>query len=380
MRKKLVASVLLLVIAISVITYYVICISPSSDNDYKSLSSYVAIAPYSWPDEAQSISQNLTLQEAVNNSVLLAKQMGFHGIAVHNVELYYLDNYLDDFLEMLRSENMEAAIYISFRDFTQTFDFKPSGTKIPLSFWSVYGFPNNTTQVRAYLNITYNITQITRMYSDVVKFYLVYYPWNWGDDYGAKFIDENLAGNASWYREYFQDAISAVKGNVGDVPVMPISDMIETANGTVDYIPYNLTGISGYAFDFYSHTNNTLDQHGNDSLEWYVNFWNDKVITHLGGNGRLFLAEWGWQTNSTRNGNCMNEERKAELIKEELRLIYLAQPRGTVYGAGYMPSAYFSLHDFPPEETDWGLASGYGNYILRPGGEMMQSLLKGGST
>ena len=48
MRKKLVASILLLVIAISIIVYYVTCISLlSSVYDYKALSSYVAIAPYS---------------------------------------------------------------------------------------------------------------------------------------------------------------------------------------------------------------------------------------------------------------------------------------------------------------------------------------------
>jgi hypothetical protein len=371
--KKLVASGLLFVIAVSCMIYHAPYVSSSGQvYDYKALSSYVAMAPYSWEGGAESISQNSTREDAVENFTLLAKQMGFHGIAIHNVELFYLDHYLATYLDLLRAQSLDTAIYISFRDFTYTFSFSPDNTSIPSQFWNVSGFPNNNTQVQLYLNMIDNITQITKSYNDIIKFYLVYYPWDWAN---LDASTANLVNSSALYNECFQEAISNVAKNAGDVPVMPISDMIETVPEAVDYIPYNLTGISGYAFDFYSHTNNTLNQNGDDSLEWYVNFWNDTVKTYLNGNGTLFFAEWGWNTRgNARDGICTDEESKAELIEEELKDICLEQPTDR----GCMPFTYCFLHDFPPENADWGLA--YWNCTLKPSGEMMQRLLRGSAS
>jgi hypothetical protein len=371
--KKLVASGLLLVIAVSCMICHAPHVSSSGQvYDYKALSSYVAMAPYSWKGGAESISQNSTREDAVENFTLLAKQMGFHGIAIHNVELFYLDHYLATYLDLLRAQSLDTAIYISFRDFTYTFSFSPDNTHIPSQFWNVSGFPNNNTQVQVYLNMIDNITQITKSYDDIIKFYLVYYPWDWAN---LDASTANLVNSSALYNECFQEAISNVVKNAGGVPVMPISDMIETVPGAVDYIPYNLTGISGYAFDFYSHTNNTLNQHGDDSLEWYVNFWNDAVRTYLNGNGTLFFAEWGWNTGgNASDGICTDEESKAELIEEELKDICLEQPTDR----GCMPFTYCFLHDFPPENADWGLA--YWNCTLKPSGVMMQRLLRGSAS
>jgi hypothetical protein len=371
--KKLVASGLLFVIAVSCMIYHAPYVSSSGQvYDYKALSSYVAMAPYSWEGGAESISQNSTREDAVENFTLLAKQMGFHGIAIHNVELFYLDHYLATYLDLLRAQSLDTAIYISFRDFTYTFSFGPDNTSIPSQFWNVSGFPNNNTQVQLYLNMIDNITQITKSYNDIIKFYLAYYPWDWAN---LDASTANLVNSSALYNECFQEAISNVAKNAGDVPVMPISDMIETVPEAVDYIPYNLTGISGYAFDFYSHTNNTLNQNGDDSLEWYVNFWNDTVKTYLNGNGTLFFAEWGWNTRgNARDGICTDEESKAELIEEELKDICLEQPTDR----GCMPFTYCFLHDFPPENADWGLA--YWNCTLKPSGEMMQRLLRGSAS
>ena len=83
--------------------------------EIKKLESYVHIMAYTQIG-GSSIRTNTSAQEMLRGWVRLAKDMGFKGIAVNEYELYLLDDYLGEYLQLIQRNNPYVAICILWRD------------------------------------------------------------------------------------------------------------------------------------------------------------------------------------------------------------------------------------------------------------------------
>lgn len=326
----------------------------------KKLESYVHIMAYTQIG-GSSIRTNASAQEMLIGWVRLAKDMGFKGIAVNEYELYLLDDYLDDYLQLIQQNNLYAAICILWRDWS----INVSIGNIDWHFWWTSDFPNNSTKCQLWINVVKNLVNITRKYPNV-KYYLVYYPFRWW--YGSGQYKEANLQNSTGYKYWMQKVVDAIR-ELDDKPILLVSDGIEMELNNWEILPYDIEGINGYGFTYFSKTPNELNE---TALKQYVNFYREKISTHLKGKGKLFLAEWGWHTKGAAGpyGGCESEKRKCELIKETLKAICEMQ---IAEDPASMPHSYFAIQDFGPENADWGLA--YYNQTLKPSGEALKKLL-----
>jgi hypothetical protein len=333
----------------------------------KDTESYIVIMTYSQPENVlercTTIRGNETKQGWVRNWLNLAKQMGFKGVGVAELECYYLDGYLDEYLRLIGEYGLKAALYIMWRDFTINVCFAQNASRpIPNEFWMPKDFPDNTAKVSAWLSFIKDVTEIAKNHSNV-EFYLLFMPFRWQNNASTQANFENY----SEYRRCMQKAVNTIKRVDPSRPVLLVSDGIEMEDLTLvqlGRIPYDLENIDGYGFTYYSRAENCFCC---PHFQWIVEFYSRKIDEFLDGKGYLFLAEWGWQTNNIGvYGYCHSEARKCELVKETVKAI--ADLRIKYWG-------YFSMQDFPPENATFGLA--YPNYTLKPSGEVMQKLLKG---
>ncbi|MEM3700101.1 MAG: hypothetical protein QXL57_04455 [Candidatus Bathyarchaeia archaeon] len=332
----------------------------------KDTESYIVIMTYSEPEKREelctSIRLNAAKQQRVRNWISLAKQMGFKGVGVAELECYYLDGYLDEYLRLIDEYGLKAALYIMWRDFTINVSFEQNASRPILNeFWMPKDFPDNATKVSAWLSFIKNVTEIAKNHSNV-EFYLLFMPFRWQNNATTQANFENY----TYYRNYMQQAVDTIKQIDPHKPVLLVSDGIEMENVTLVLlrrIPYDLDGIDGYGFTYYSRAGNCFCR---SHFQWVTEFYMGKINEFLGREGRLFLAEWGWHTSeNTSYGYCFNEASKCKLIKETAKAI--ADFRIRYWG-------YFSLQDFPSENADYGLA--YSDHTLKPSGEIMLKLLK----
>lgn len=318
------------------------------------LNSYIVIMTYS-QDQCKTIRLNETKRQWVQNWVTLAKDMGFKGVGLAELECYYLDGYLEDYLQLLNESGLKVAIYFMWRDFTIPVSFELDAEPIDPNFWKPEGFPDNSTKCEAWIDWIHNVTLITKNYANV-EFYLLYMPFRWNGDYQANFY------NSTGYRYWMQNAVNTIK-EIDARPVLLTSDGIELEDSELSYyIPYDLDGIDGYGFTYYSRT---YDNFYASRFEEYFNFYQSKMKQY--NHQYLFLAEWGWQTNpesSNLYGSCSSENRKCTLINQTLN---------EIYDLGIKNFAYFCLQDFPSENAEWGLA--YYDFTLKPSGETMKQRL-----
>jgi hypothetical protein len=356
MRKKGVALTLIIFLACLIVVVvllpqikiWMLNLLPISE-----MESHIIILTYS-QDGCKTIRLNETKQQWVKNWVSLAKSIGFKSIGVAELECYYLDDYLTDYLNLIREENLKASIYIYWRDFTLNVSI---GHFIE-DFWKPIQFPDNATKCSKWIEWIQNVTLITKDY-DNIEFYLLFLPFRWAGAYQANFY------NYSGYYFWMQQAVNAIKSIDNDTPVLLVSDGIELEDENLtEYIPYGLENIDGYGFTYYSRTMNYFNE---SIFNDYVKFYKQKLKQHFKDGGYLCLAEWGYQTNNTYvYGYCSGENKKSELIKQTLNAISYNQIK--YWG-------YFAIQDFPSEQAEWGLA--YFNYTLKPSGETMKELLKG---
>ncbi|MEM3783483.1 MAG: hypothetical protein QXY88_00415 [Candidatus Bathyarchaeia archaeon] len=148
--------------------------------DIKNTESYIVIMTYSQPEDeterCTTIRLNATKQQWVRNWLSLAKQMGFKGVGVAELECYYLDGYLDEYLRLIDEYGLKAALYIMWRDFTINVSFEQNAPRpIPNEFWMPKGYPDNETKVEAWLSYIENVTEIAKNHSNV-EFYLLFMP------------------------------------------------------------------------------------------------------------------------------------------------------------------------------------------------------------
>ncbi|MEM0096654.1 MAG: hypothetical protein QW660_08505 [Candidatus Bathyarchaeia archaeon] len=336
--------------------------------DIMETESYIVIMTYSQPEKLEerctTIRLNSTKQRWIRNWLSLAKQMGFKGVGVAELECYYLDGFLDEYLRLIGEYGLKAALYIMWRDFTINVSFEQNAPRpIPNEFWMPKDFPDNSTKVSAWLSFIRNVTEIAKNHQNV-EFYLLFMPFKWGNDATTQANFEN----STYYRNYMQHAVNIIKQTDPDKPVLLVSDGIEIENVNLalrGLIPYNLEGINGYGFTYYNRAKNRFSR---PLFQWITEFYRRKIDEFLGGKGYLFLAEWGWQTsNKEVYGYCLEEASKCALIEETTQAIsdFHIQHWG-----------YFSLQDFPSENATFGLA--YLNFTLKPSGKIMQKLLKKG--
>jgi len=327
--------------------------NPFGSLNASKLNSYVVIMTYS-QDQCKTIRLNATKQQWVENWIALAKDMGFKGVAVAELECYYLDGYLENYLQLINGLGLKATVYFMWRDFTIPVSFDVNASRpINSDFWKPEGFPDNSTKCQAWINWIHNVTLVTRNYPNI-EFYLLFMPFRWAGSYQADFY------NYTGYRYWMQEAVNTIK-ELDARPVLLVSDGIELEDPELaNYVPYDLNGIDGYGFTYYSRT---YDNFYASRFEEYFKFYQskNKQFQH----GHLFLAEWGWQTTANIYGQCANENRKCELINETVRAIT---------SLGIENFAYFCLQDFPSENADWGLA--YYNFTLKPSGETLKQILK----
>ena len=323
--------------------------------NFKSLDNYVVIMAYS-QQQCETISKNTTAQEMLKNWTVLAKNMGFKGVGLAEYECYWLDGYLKNYLDLLYNESFDVAVYYMWRDFTVNVNFSLNAPRpIDWRFWSPQGFPDNITQVNAWLNVLGNFTKATRNYPNV-KYYLLYMPFRWYNATGV--LQANLTSPN--YKKAIQAAVDRIRSVDSLTPILLASDGIELEIPEAkNYLPYDVKGIQGYAFTYYSRT---YDNFFPNRLKEYVDFY--KSIAFKYGHDKLFLAEWGWETTAKIYGQCSSETRKSSLLKETFK---------TISDCGIKSDAYFCIQDFPSENADWGLA--YYNYTLKPSGKVMMNML-----
>lgn len=317
-------------------------------SEYKPIP-YVINMAYSSNGNCCTIRLNETAQEVLRNYIDAIKDLGVKHVGVAELECYYLDGYLGDYLQLLQENGLNASIYFMWRDFTIPVDFSLERTEpFPEDFWKPSGFPDNTTKVETWLQWITNVTEITKNYPNV-EFYLLFMPFRWAGDYQANF------SNQTYYRLYMQQAVSTIK-SIDPKPVILVSDGIEMENQSlIQYIPYDLVNIDGYGFTYYTRTQNQLDS----NLVYMTNLYQDKIKQFLNSTGYLFLAEWGWQTTSPPvYGKCEGETQKSRLITETLN---------TIKDLRIEYFAYFCLQNyFPADNADFGLI--YDNFTLKPSG------------
>jgi hypothetical protein len=126
--------------------------------------------------------------------------------------------------------------------------------------------------------------------------------------------------------------------------------------------PTDFEQIDGFGTMAYSREGlGWVDELDTERIDWIDNY--------LATGKDVYIAEWGIQTleNSPNRiwnyGLASNESTKTKMIQEFLDYIDDLDIYWT----------YFGLHDFPKENSDWGIV--YNNNTLKPSGETIKEFL-----
>jgi len=298
----------------------------------------VVLAPYHWNVNKNETMFSLKSDHEKNYTDFLtlldkAKDIGFNSIALHDVSLFYDDGILNQTLGDIESSNLNVILYIVWRDKTVNCTFETGNTSE--SYWSV-DFPLNVTQHEAFVDYLRNVSIIASSFP-CVKGYALFYPFDRTDAYVKDNVDNPN------YKRFLQNYTNTIK-MYDPKPVFLVSDMVESINTTA--LPYDISGIDGYGFTFYS---NVTDNINEPLLDWYRSFYEDKLAEYVP-DGELFIAEWSWKTNpfDATYASATSNVTKAALIVDMIN--YTRRHN--------LSHAYFCLHDIPHanySKGDWGL-------------------------
>lgn len=302
-----------------------------------------------------TIKNNETSKERLVKWIDSIQSIGFKGVGVAELECYYMDDYLTDYLDLLQNRNLNVAIYFMWRDFTITNFTFGEPHAILREFWMPKDFPDNSTKAYEWVEWIENITKITKDYSNV-QFYFLFMPFRWAGEHEANF--ENQTG----YRFFMQLAVNTIK-QWDSKPILLVSDGIEMENKSlIPYIPYDLANISGYGFTFYSRIRNGFSE---SAFKEMYDLYQSKIDTYLNGSGYLFIPEWGWQTtNFYVYGYCQSENDKVVLLTQTIKTF-------SKFKIKYW--GYFAIQDFPSENADFGLVDDAFN--LKQSGIILRELI-----
>lgn len=284
----------------------------------------------------------------------VAKSLGFKGVSIMNLECLVYEGLLDDLLDAAKSRGLHVILHIWWFDLTWKYD----GSYPPNWARNRGGFPDNTTQVLAFIDFVANVSKTAKQYVNVDG-YVLFYPMDWP----TNATDWRERARKKSYRDNLQLIINAIRENDGWHDIYLASNMYEEpfAMGT-ECLPYNFSGINGFAFTYYSLNYNQLNQ---THLEWYYEFFKNKSETYA--DGKVMITEWGWRTKGKwAHGKCANKQMKCKLIEQSFMVMYSWKVKWS----------YFSLHDFIGflgENADWGLINS--DHTIRCSGEKMAQLI-----
>jgi len=309
---------------------------------------YIVTYDYSW-NNMTPLNKTRFMQ-----NIQQAKDLGFKGIKLCNIECYYAEGYL---LEAVRNiSKLGLKVIIPFKWFDATYNFPYPA----VAYQNIEDFPDNQTQFEAFLEYVYNVTQLLRDEGNVVWFD-IHYPFNW--EYTRKAFWAKKIMTLG-YKVALQEIINKIhEGAYWATKVFLSSELIETYTNYT--MPTDFDGIAGFAFQPYSLTKGSA---GTSQLKKQYDFWTTKAKeegTRLGRTLSVYIGEWGFRTTGYGDhGYATSEDNKCQIIRQMVDYLYDWDIIWT----------YFGLLDFPPEAADWGIICNDGT--LKPSGVAMKDALK----
>jgi len=283
-----------------------------------------------------------------------AYNMGFKGIRLTTEMYLYDDGNLAWALDEIGKKDLKAMITFFWFD-------RSYKRPYPEKAWSKDGFPNNETQTSLYCEYLTNVTKTVKD-KDSMWAYNIIYPFN------SSTPEEQTEWlsriQTSEYKTEMQRMIDSIR-NYDTSHWIYVSLGLWATNPfpLYDKVPYDLDGISGLGFHHYTTKCNDIDSRMLDSLFEYF----DKKGFGLGNRQKfIFVDEWGIQTNESAEVpiQATNESNKARMIQEYIDYFY---DKPIVW-------CYFGLHDYPPENADFGLIKHPDNDLKLSGLTMKERL------
>jgi len=301
---------------------------------------YIVTYDYSW--------NNMTPLNKTRfmENIQQAKDLGFKGIKLCNIECYYAEGYL---LEAVRNiSKLGLKVIIPFKWFDATYSFPYPA----VAYQNIEGFPDNQTQFEAFLGYVYNVSHLLRDEPNVVWFD-IHYPFNW--EYTRKAFWAKKIMTLE-YKVALQQIINEVRrGAFATTKIFLTSELIETYTNYT--MPTDFDDIAGFGFQPYSSikgdVNITLI---NDLYKYWKSVAKGRTV---------YIDEWGYRTTGYGDhGYATNETNKGWCIRKFVDYLYDWD----------ILWVYFGLLDFPPEAADWGIICNDGT--LKPSGVAMKDALK----
>ena len=229
-----------------------------------------------------------------------------------------------------------------------------------LQSWNNSQFPENETYVNQLIAYFKNVADQLKNKCNLL-WYAMDYPFDWfrKDDYVNIIYSQE-------YRSALQSLITNVHSIDRHHPIYLISGMIENVTYPVLFKPpTDFLYVEGYGIMPYSPVW-MKDRVDKQRISDWISVYKET-------GKEVYIAEWGVQTienspNRTYNyGLASNETMKVKMIQEFVDYIY----DWDIYWD------YFGLHDFPIENSDWGIV--YYNNTLKPSGQVMKEVLAKGN-
>lgn len=257
----------------------------------------------------------------------LVKSLGFEGVRLHqkDYEEYGYGRVADD----LNDRDLKFVMV--------------------LHSWDDSQFPQNENYVNQTIAYFTNIAEQLKNKCNLL-WYALDYPYDWKRP-STQLDDPN-------YSFQLQRIINAIWNTDWHHSTYLVSGMIEATNRTplTDFDHVDGFGIMPYSRE------GLVDKIDVERIQW--------IDKYKATRKKVYIAEWGVQTienspNRTYDyGLATNESMKVKMIREFIDYIC----DWDIYWD------YFGSHDFPPENSDWGIV--YNNNILKPSGEAMREVLR----
>ena len=301
---------------------------------------FICLYPYSY-NRMTPLNQTHFVQD-----INIMSNLGFKGVRLTNFECLYDEGLLEWAVDVIESYDLKLMLAFQFFDRSQSFPF-------PHETWSREGFPNNSTQMNLYCDYVANVTKMVRDRENLL-WYTIRYPF----DSSTEESKQSWIGKVQTieYCNGVQRIIDSIRIHDTSHDVYLAVDLWSADSFPIyDELPYNFSGVSGYGFHYYT-------KRGTYN---YVNYTLlDRLYDYFKDKGKVYVDEWGIQTNQTDlHGRATSEEDKAKMIEGFIHHFY---NKDIVW-------CYFGLHDFPPEKADFGLIDE--NHNPRLGGLIMYELL-----
>jgi hypothetical protein len=320
--------------------------------------SFIHINPYAFNNTPQSLRQDHEFNWTYFLHLLdNAKIMNFRGVALAGLEFFVDDGLLEEAIDACEARNLKIQLYfpmwidrtclLLYSNGTATGNYYLNTT------WALDGFPNNTTQVDAFLDFVENVSRTASSHD--IEQYVLFYPFDFAEP-----DDWKIKTTTSEYMQALQQIVNRVREFDQIHKVFLVSDNVENHFGLWGIFPYNLTSVDGFGFCYYSEA---IDQLQEANLTKVYNFYANQ--SRIYAKGLVNIAEWGFKTHGKwEHGLTSNETMKCKLIRHFIDSIHPWKVSWT----------YFTLTDWEAEDSaDWGLINK--DLSLRLSGEAMRQKL-----